>query len=573
MSLSIEDRRIYPPDSVYWDEYEIYISTILERYKEDIKYWQFLNEPWGKRFLGRPEQYAEMYKHTWEALKSVDPDAKIVGLCMKSCEGNLEWEYFDTVSNSNKKINLGSWQNALDTLIGLIGLDSIDVISHHIYSSPENFIEWTKELKNIYENKPIWITETGFLHADEVKAERGTNEYCTNCFLPFAKYESNTGEAFYDNVCANWKGDDACEIRIDTFLNINDTVILYNREKNGKDTIIYNGGPLIYKDTIDTIIALDIGDTLKVYDCWAEEIGITHNPDSQAGNYRQLFDSIINNPNFLDNLKIFFYCVDNTMHNLYYPPQIGFGNWSGETNTPKRYARQHKHAVYSIIDTEGTPYLAYDVLKHRMERISNIELQNVQIGADSTESYEAYYSIRTGDSSSYFVIDSCGDVTMTAGNHISLTPGYEAKKGSEFYASIDTLLEGGNTSGTSSSNFSSVRHKKPKKTSPKTSEESVSEKEKIPKVFSCKQNFPNPFASSTLIKYGLPKEANVKLEIFNLTGQKVHTLIDKKQTAGYKLVSWNGTTSSGVRLPQGVYFYTLKAGDEFERKYKMILLK
>ena len=96
--------------------------------------------------------------------------------------------------------------------------------------------------------------------------------------------------------------------------------------------------------------------------------------------------------------------------------------------------------------------------------------------------------------------------------------------------------------------------------------------EAIPIVFSCSQNSPNPFRRSTTIKYGLPKNAEVRLVIYNLAGQRVRTLVDAQESAGYKSVAWDGCNSSGMKVPQGIYFYVLKAG-EFNQKHKMILLK
>lgn len=87
------------------------------------------------------------------------------------------------------------------------------------------------------------------------------------------------------------------------------------------------------------------------------------------------------------------------------------------------------------------------------------------------------------------------------------------------------------------------------------------------KNFSLFQNYPNPFNPITVIRYSLPKHSHVTLEIYNILGQKVATLVDGKQKAGYKTVRWNaGSFSSGI------YFYRLQAGDFVETR-KMMLLK
>ena len=157
-----------------------------------------------------------------------------------------------------------------------------------------------------------------------------------------------------------WAWTKPCINRIDTLLNIGDTVILINRSKAWKpDTILYNGGPLIYKNK-DT--ALAVGDTLTVFDYWAEEI--YHNPIKQVEGYTELLNRISNNPDFLENLKIFFFCADNTTHKVYYPPIIRFGKKPNDTTyIPPSYYRQCLPEVYSIINTKDKPLPAYYILK------------------------------------------------------------------------------------------------------------------------------------------------------------------------------------------------------------------
>jgi len=89
----------------------------------------------------------------------------------------------------------------------------------------------------------------------------------------------------------------------------------------------------------------------------------------------------------------------------------------------------------------------------------------------------------------------------------------------------------------------------------------------IPKSYALHQNYPNPFNPITKINYQLPITNYVELSIYNLLGQKVATLVSKKQNAGYHQVEWN---ASG--FASGVYYYQLVASDYKEVK-KMILLK
>jgi len=81
------------------------------------------------------------------------------------------------------------------------------------------------------------------------------------------------------------------------------------------------------------------------------------------------------------------------------------------------------------------------------------------------------------------------------------------------------------------------------------------------------QNYPNPFNAQTIIKYNLPEASQVNIEIFDLLGRKVASLVDEKQTSGIHQVIWNADNA-----PSGMYFYRLQAGDKIETK-SMTLLK
>ncbi len=98
-----------------------------------------------------------------------------------------------------------------------------------------------------------------------------------------------------------------------------------------------------------------------------------------------------------------------------------------------------------------------------------------------------------------------------------------------------------------------------------------------PKNFEMSQNYPNPFNPSTKIDYSLPVDAVVTLELYNINGQKISTLVNAQQTAGYHVYSLNyNSVSQG--LASGMYVYRLSAqgkeqGSKFLSVKKMILLK
>ncbi|HEY3250293.1 MAG TPA: T9SS type A sorting domain-containing protein [Ignavibacteria bacterium] len=89
----------------------------------------------------------------------------------------------------------------------------------------------------------------------------------------------------------------------------------------------------------------------------------------------------------------------------------------------------------------------------------------------------------------------------------------------------------------------------------------------IPKQFSLGQNFPNPFNPNTLIDFSIPKAGKVSLEVFDIRGRKVATLIDEEKTAGNYRVDFYASD-----LSSGVYLYTLK-GDGVSLSKKMLLVK
>jgi len=93
--------------------------------------------------------------------------------------------------------------------------------------------------------------------------------------------------------------------------------------------------------------------------------------------------------------------------------------------------------------------------------------------------------------------------------------------------------------------------------------------------FELGQNFPNPFNPATKIHYTLPRNLNnsqVNLEIFNVLGQRVRTLINEKRLAGTYTVEWDGKDDRARPAASGVYVYRLRAG-EFTDSQKMILLR
>jgi hypothetical protein len=90
---------------------------------------------------------------------------------------------------------------------------------------------------------------------------------------------------------------------------------------------------------------------------------------------------------------------------------------------------------------------------------------------------------------------------------------------------------------------------------------------KLPSAFELKQNYPNPFNPSTIIEYALPERANVELNVYNILGVKVATLVKSVKEAGIYKVEFNG-----ANLSSGLYIYELKT-NKITLLGKMLLLK
>ena len=93
----------------------------------------------------------------------------------------------------------------------------------------------------------------------------------------------------------------------------------------------------------------------------------------------------------------------------------------------------------------------------------------------------------------------------------------------------------------------------------------------LPTVFALAQNQPNPFSGVTTIHYDLPRQAHVKIEIFDLLGRRVRTLVDADQPAAFHSVRWDQTDNQGNRVHTGVYMYRM-ISDSFRDQKKMLLL-
>ena len=89
----------------------------------------------------------------------------------------------------------------------------------------------------------------------------------------------------------------------------------------------------------------------------------------------------------------------------------------------------------------------------------------------------------------------------------------------------------------------------------------------IPRTFELKQNYPNPFNPSTVIRYAVPEASNVRIDVFNVLGQRVSTLVNREHQAGTFDVTFDA-----ANLSSGMYFYRLESANAVLTQ-KMMLIK
>jgi hypothetical protein len=102
---------------------------------------------------------------------------------------------------------------------------------------------------------------------------------------------------------------------------------------------------------------------------------------------------------------------------------------------------------------------------------------------------------------------------------------------------------------------------------------SVSQGVGTPSAFALLQNYPNPFNPSTTIRFSVSQGGSAMLEIYDLTGRHVRTLLSGEVSAGTHSVQWDGRDERGSSVGSGVYFYRLRLGSKLESSRKMILMR
>lgn len=94
----------------------------------------------------------------------------------------------------------------------------------------------------------------------------------------------------------------------------------------------------------------------------------------------------------------------------------------------------------------------------------------------------------------------------------------------------------------------------------------------IPSTICVFNNFPNPFNSSTMLKYGLPRAEWVSISIYNLLGKRIRVLLNEKKVAGFHTIKWDGRNDAAQMTGSGIYIARIEAGT-FSGTQKLLFLK
>ena len=95
--------------------------------------------------------------------------------------------------------------------------------------------------------------------------------------------------------------------------------------------------------------------------------------------------------------------------------------------------------------------------------------------------------------------------------------------------------------------------------------QSVGQKSIEANSFSVEQNFPNPFSNGTTVRYSLDRHDSVSIEIFDMQGRRVKTIMSNKpHGSGEYTIEWDGTNDQGGRVEAGVYIFRFRAGSKIQ---------
>ena len=163
------------------------------------------------------------------------------------------------------------------------------------------------------------------------------------------------------------------------------------------------------------------------------------------------------------------------------------------------------------------------------------------------------------------VVDGFDDLTLKFKTHDVISVLDEVENGDEIFLILTgKLLDGTPIEGRDCILINSSGGKLVKS----VSQDEMTAKER----YMLNQNNPNPFNSETVISYSIPEKSDVILNVFNVVGKKVRTLVDTQMYAGHHSVIWDGRDDYGRAVSDGIYFYGIYVG-AYRKVMRMLLLK
>ena len=212
-----------------------------------------------------------------------------------------------------------------------------------------------------------------------------------------------------------------------------------------------------------------------------------------------------------------------------------------QTTTPGIWFASHPDSGYSVDNiAPGVP--GGFVVARGPSEISNLSWE------ESPEEDFLYFRVYRGDSEDFEI----GPATLA--HETAETNWVDSEGGLGHFYKLTALDHAGNES------------------DPASADDMTDVDEGLPAVFTLHQNQPNPFNPATTIRFELPSAGDVRLEIYDVAGRRVATLLDGSFEAGQHAATWRGQSDAGHSVSSGLYFYRL-SGTGFSKTRKMLLLQ
>ena len=242
------------------------------------------------------------------------------------------------------------------------------------------------------------------------------------------------------------------------------------------------------------------------------------------------------------------------------------------------------NGVPATLEGPDTPVWSFHLDKYEVdlsvEYTIDVDVRPLPDGVGTPAMYTLYYFwvVNTGEGTDFFHLDISSGRAWSVEIVGSSTTGY-VKSGDSVEVGVRTLVPADAEDGDSddltlaaTSAMDGTVSSSETVTTTATGSAAGEWEGIVPGVFKLFQNYPNPFNPTTRIEFTLEQASEVRLEVYNVLGQKIKTLLDGYLPNGSHEAEWDGTTESGAKVSSGIYFYRLST-NEFSRTRKMMLMK